>query len=175
MMSFFMGYEAAADLPLSKVEVETPFESLQCREINRDAITIVPILRAGMGMLDGVLNTFPFANVGHLGVFRDKKTKEAHQYFAKMPVNIENSDLFLLDPLLATGNTVIAALDVIKQYKPRKIRFLCILASKEGITKINQKHSDVDVYTLSVERELNKDAYLIPGVGDAGDRLFGTK
>jgi uracil phosphoribosyltransferase len=172
-MSFFLAYEAAKGLPQLDVLVESPFEKVPCKKLNEN-IVIVPIMRAGMGMLDGVLEIFPFAHVGHLGLYRDKKTKQACEYFSKMPSNIGSSHVFLVDPLLATGNTVIAAIDKIKALSPLKIRFLCLLSSKEGIEKIRKHHPDVEIYTLSVEREMNKDAYLLPGVGDAGDRLYGT-
>lgn len=168
-----LAYEATKQLPLEPLKINTPFEEMVGHQIG-DYVTIVPVMRAGMGMLEGLLEMIPTARVGHMGLYRHKQTKQAIEYFVKLPPDIKNHNVFLIDPLLATGNTVMAAIERIKKQSPKKIYFLCILASREALTKIYQLHPDVTIFSVSIEREMNKDAYLLPGVGDAGDRLFGT-
>lgn len=172
--SKFMAYEATRDLLTKDVDVETPLEKTKGRQIGEDLI-VVPIMRAGLGMLDGFLDALPFAGVGHVGIYRDKLLNNTIEYYFKLPVNHKGVKVLLLDPLLATGDTALACLDRLKEYEVGPIRFMTLLASESGIAKVQAEHPDIDIYTVSIERELNDKGYLLPGIGDAGDRLFNTK
>ncbi|HVJ64448.1 MAG TPA: uracil phosphoribosyltransferase [Bdellovibrionota bacterium] len=171
--SSLMAFEATRDLALKTVEVQTPFETAVCKKIS-DAVVIVPILRAGLGMVDGFLSVLPFAAVGHVGIYRDKVMNHTVEYYFKLPEDHQRRRVLLLDPLLATGDTALAALDRLKEYGVGPIRFVTLLSCETGIQKVMARHPDVEIYTVSVERELNPKGYLLPGLGDAGDRLFNT-
>ena len=168
------GFEALSDLPLEDIEVETPIETCKTPVIAGKKLAIVPILRAGLGMVDGVLSLVPTAKVGHIGLYRDPETHEPHEYYCKLPSPIEERTIVVVDPMLATGGSGSAAIDFIKQHGGRKIKFMCIIAAPEGVEKLHHDHPDVQIYIGHVDRELNKDAYICPGLGDAGDRIFGT-
>lgn len=168
-------FEALRDLPMENREVETPLEKAMVPYISGKKMAIVPILRAGLGMVDGVLTLVPTAKVGHIGLYRDPKTHEPHEYYCKLPAPIEQRTILVVDPMLATGGSGVEAVDFIKQHGGKKIKFMCILAAPEGIKRLNEAHPDVQIYVGCVDRELNEDAYICPGLGDAGDRIFGTK
>jgi uracil phosphoribosyltransferase len=168
------GFEALSDLPLEDIEVETPIEKCKTPVIAGKKLAVVPILRAGLGMVDGVLSLVPTAKVGHIGLYRDPETHEPHEYYCKLPSPIEERTIVVVDPMLATGGSGSAAIDFIKQHGGRKIKFMCIIAAPEGVEKLHHDHPDVQIYIGHVDRELNKDAYICPGLGDAGDRIFGT-
>lgn len=170
-----MGYEALRDLPLEDVEVTTPIETCMSPMISGKKLAIVPILRAGLGMVSGILALVPTAKVGHIGLYRDHETHEPHEYYCKLPDPIELRTIVVLDPMLATGGSAIAAVDFIKQHGGKKIKFMCIIAAPEGLQKLQEAHPDVQIYVGHLDRELNDDAYICPGLGDAGDRIFGTK
>ena len=167
------GFEALADLPLKDIEVETPIEKCQTPVIAGKKLAVVPILRAGLGMVDGVLSLVPTAKVGHIGLYRDPKTHEPHEYYCKLPSPIEQRTIVVVDPMLATGGSASAAIDFIKQHGGKKIKFMCIIAAPEGVIRLHNDHPDVQIYIGHLDRELNKDAYISPGLGDAGDRIFG--
>jgi uracil phosphoribosyltransferase len=166
-------YEATQDLQTKTYPLETPLAKTTGTKI-ADNVMVVAILRAGMGMVDGALSMLPFASVGHIGIYRDKFINNTVEYYFRLPADHEGRPVLLLDPMLATADTALAALDRLKQYEVGKIKFLCILASKHGIDRIHALHPEVDIYTLSIEPELNEKGYLIPGLGDAGDRLYST-
>ncbi|MBQ1916411.1 MAG: uracil phosphoribosyltransferase [Lachnospiraceae bacterium] len=168
------GFEALADLPLKDIEVETPIEKCQTPVIAGKKLAVVPILRAGLGMVDGVLSLVPTAKVGHIGLYRDPETHEPHEYYCKLPSPIEQRTIVVVDPMLATGGSASAAIDFIKQHGGKKIKFMCIIAAPEGVIRLHNDHPDVQIYIGHLDRELNKDAYICPGLGDAGDRIFGT-
>lgn len=168
-------FEALRDLPMENREVETPLEKAMVPYISGKKMAIVPILRAGLGMVDGVLTLVPTAKVGHIGLYRDPKTHEPHEYYCKLPAPIEQRTILVVDPMLATGGSGVEAVDFIKQHGGKKIKFMCILAAPEGIKRLHEAHPDVQIYVGCVDRELNEDAYICPGLGDAGDRIFGTK
>ena len=168
-------FEALRDLPMENREVETPLEKAMVPYISGKKMAIVPILRAGLGMVDGVLTLVPTAKVGHIGLYRDPKTHEPHEYYCKLPAPIEQRTILVVDPMLATGGSGVEAVDFIKQHGGKKIKFMCILAAPEGIKRLHEAHPDVQIYVGCVDRELNEDAYIFPGLGDAGDRIFGTK
>lgn len=170
-----MGYEALRDLPLEDVEVTTPIETCMTPMIAGKKLAIVPILRAGLGMVSGILALVPSAKVGHIGLYRDHETHEPHEYYCKLPDPIELRTIVTLDPMLATGGSAVAAVDFIKQHGGRKIKFMCIIAAPEGLERLQKAHPDVQIYVGHLDRELNEDAYICPGLGDAGDRIFGTK
>lgn len=170
-----MGYEVTRDLELSDIEIETPLEKTTGKEISGKKIAIVPILRAGLGMVDGVLSVVPGARVGHIGMYRDPETLLPVVYYCKLPGDISERTIILLDPMLATGGSLNAAIDELKKRGATKIQSLNILAAPEGIKAVQEKHPDVDIYVCAIDRELNEHAYILPGLGDAGDRLFGTK
>ena len=167
-----MGYEALRDLPLEDVEVETPIETCM---LAGKKLAIVPILRAGLGMVNGVLSLVPSAKIGHIGLYRDEETHEPHEYFCKLPNPIEQRTIVVTDPMLATGGSAVAAIDFIKQHGGKHIKFMCIIAAPEGVKKLHEAHPDVQIYVGHLDRELNENAYICPGLGDAGDRIFGTK
>ena len=168
------GFEALADLPLKDIEVETPIEKCMTPVIAGKKLAVVPILRAGLGMVDGVLSLVPTAKVGHIGLYRDPETHEPHEYYCKLPSPIEQRTIVVVDPMLATGGSATAAIKFIKQHGGKKIKFMCIIAAPEGVIRLHNEHPDVQIYIGHLDRELNKDAYICPGLGDAGDRIFGT-
>ena len=170
-----MGYEALRDLPLEDVEVETPIETCMTPMLAGKKLAIVPILRAGLGMVNGVLSLVPSAKIGHIGLYRDEETHEPHEYFCKLPNPIEQRTIVVTDPMLATGSSAVAAIDFIKQHGGKHIKFMCIIAAPEGVKKLHEAHPDVQIYVGHLDRELNENAYICPGLGDAGDRIFGTK
>ena len=168
------GFEALADLPLKDIEVETPIEKCMTPVIAGKKLAVVPILRAGLGMVDGVLSLVPTAKVGHIGLYRDPETHEPHEYYCKLPSPIEQRTIVVVDPMLATGGSATAAINFIKQHGGKKIKFMCIIAAPKGVIRLHNEHPDVQIYIGHLDRELNKDAYICPGLGDAGDRIFGT-
>lgn len=170
-----MGYEVTRDLELRDIDIETPLEKTVGQEISGKKISIVPILRAGIGMVDGLLTIVPSARVGHIGMYRDPETLKPVTYYCKLPKDIENRLVILLDPMLATGGTLVEAIDELKAKGATKIKSLNLLAAPEGIKAVHEKHPDVDIYVCEVDRCLNEHGYILPGLGDAGDRLFGTK
>jgi uracil phosphoribosyltransferase len=174
-LSMLMGYEITRDLPLQEVEIETPVCATKSKALAGKKLGIVPILRAGLGMVDGMLKLIPAAKVGHIGLYRDPQTLEPVEYYCKLPSDIEERDLIVLDPMLATGGSAIAAIRFIKEKGATNIKLVCLIASPEGIEAVQRIHPDVDMYAASVDEYLNDHAYIVPGLGDAGDRLFGTK
>lgn len=174
-IAIFLCYEALADAKLTKTEIETPIEKMQTGTINEDDYAFIPILRAGMGMLDGVITVFPNAKIGHIGMYRDETTFEPHNYFFKVPKDIEKREVIIIDPMLATGGSAIDAIDLLKSKGVKKIKFLCIIAAPEGLKAVVEKHKDVKIYCAHIDKKLNKNKYIVPGLGDAGDRIFGTK
>jgi uracil phosphoribosyltransferase len=174
-IAVLMGFEALNDLPLEYVEIETPIEKCESPVIAGKKLAIVPILRAGLGMVEGILELVPTAKVGHIGLYRDPKTHEPHEYYCKLPANIDQRLIVVTDPMLATGGSAIAAVDYIKKYGGKHIKFLSIIAAPEGIEALAKAHPDIQIYCAQVDRCLNENAYICPGLGDAGDRIFGTK
>ncbi len=169
------GFEALSDLPLQDVEVETPIEKCMTPMIAGRKLAVVPILRAGLGMVSGVLALVPSAKVGHIGLYRDEQTHEPHEYYCKLPNPITERTIVVTDPMLATGGSAVDAISMIKAHGGRKIKFMCIIAAPEGVKKLSEVHPDVQIYVGHVDRQLNEVAYICPGLGDAGDRIFGTK
>ena len=174
-ISMLMIFEATRDLPLEEVEVETPIAVAKCKHIAGRKLAFVPILRAGLGMVDGALQLVPSARIGHIGLYRDEKTLKPVEYYCKLPKDIDQRDVFVVDPMLATGGSAIDAISQIKQRGPRKITFMCTIAAPEGIQALQKAHPDVDIYCAACDSHLNEIGYIVPGVGDAGDRIFGTK
>ena len=174
-IAMLMGFEALRDLPTELIDVETPIEKCQSPVIASRKLAVVPILRAGLGMVNGILALTPTAKVGHIGLYRDEVTHEPHEYYCKLPSPIEQRTIVVTDPMLATGGSAVAAVDFIKQHGGKKIKFLCIIAAPEGIERFHKAHPDVQLYCGCVDRQLNENAYICPGLGDAGDRIFGTK
>ena len=174
-IAMLIGYEALRTLELEDVEIETPIEKAMCPMIAGRKQAIVPILRAGLGMVGGLLKLMPAAKIGHIGLYRDEVTFEPHEYFCKLPSPINERKIFVVDPMLATGGSAISAIDFIKQHGGKDISFLCIIAAPEGLEKLAAAHPDVKIYVGNLDRELNEHAYICPGLGDAGDRIFGTK
>lgn len=174
-IAMLMGYEALNDLPTEDVQVETPLETCMTEVIAGRKLAIVPILRAGLGMVDGILNLVPASKVGHIGLYRDEKTHAPVEYYCKLPKPIEERIIVVTDPMLATGGSAIDAISQIKKHGGRKIKFMCIIAAPEGLKALEKAHPDVQIYVGHLDRELNEDAYICPGLGDAGDRIFGTK
>ena len=168
-------YEATRDLPLTTKEVETPICRTIAPTLKGKKFAVVPILRAGLGLVDGVLRMVPSARVGHIGMFRDEETLEPHVYFCKMPKDIAERDIMIVDPMLATGGSAVAAIDFIKQHGGKHIKFMCVIAAPEGLERLRKAHPDVQIYVGHLDRQLNEKAYICPGLGDAGDRLYGTK
>ena len=168
-------YEALKDAKLDPVEIETPIEKMKTKKLNEDNYAFIPILRAGMGMLDGVIRVVPNAKIGHIGMYRDEKTFKPVNYFFKVPKEIQKKEVILLDPMLATGGSAVDAIDLLKEKGVKKIKFLCIISTKEGIDYIKKKHKDFDIYTAHIDDRLNSNKYICPGLGDAGDRIYGTK
>ena len=174
-ISMLMAYEITRDMPTQLIDIETPLEAMKAPVIDGKKTVFVSIMRAGAGLLDGMLHVVPGARIGHVGLYRDPKTLVAVEYYFKMPHDMHERDAIVLDPMLATGNSAVAAVDRLKETKPRSIRFVCLLAAPEGLKHFCGAHPDVPVYTAAIDRELNDHGYILPGLGDAGDRLFGTK
>lgn len=174
-IAMLMGYEALRDLPLEDVEVETPIEKCMTPMLAGKKIAIVPILRAGLGMVEGILSLSPSAKVGHIGLYRDEVTHEPKEYYCKLPDPIGERMIIVTDPMLATGGSAVDAINQIKKHGGTSIKFMCIIAAPEGLEKLHREHPDVQIYVGQLDRELNDDAYICPGLGDAGDRIFGTK
>jgi uracil phosphoribosyltransferase len=170
-----MCYEATRDLPMEEVEIQTPVAKAKVKVLAGKKLAIVPILRAGLGMVDGILTLIPSAKVGHIGLYRDPKTLEPVEYYCKMPTDIAERDILILDPMLATGGSASAAIQFLKNYECKHIRLMNIIAAPEGIQRVHRDHPDVDIYVAAVDQELNDHGYIVPGLGDAGDRIFGTK
>ena len=174
-LSMLLAYEVTRDMPMHEVEIETPLEPMRSRLIDGKKTVFVSILRAGAGILDGMLQVIPGARIAHIGLYRDPKTLVAVEYYFKVPAGMEGRDAIVVDPMLATGNSAVAAVDRIKETRPRSIRFVCLLAAPEGLAHFRAAHPDVPVYTAAIDRQLDAHGYILPGLGDAGDRLFGTK
>lgn len=174
-IAMLMGYEVTRDLPLEDVEIETPLTKMTAKTISGKKLAIIPILRAGLGMVDGLLSLIPVAKVGHIGLYRDPDTHEPVEYYCKLPFDIEERICILVDPMLATGGSSSDALRMLKEKGCRNIRLMCLVAAPEGVAKVMADHPDVDIYTASLDECLNGHAYIVPGLGDAGDRIFGTK
>jgi uracil phosphoribosyltransferase len=174
-ISMLMAYEVTRDMPTQLIDIETPLEAMKSPVIDGKKTVFVSIMRAGGGFLDGMLTVVPGARIGHIGLYRDPKTLVAVEYYFKMPSDMHERDAIVLDPMLATGNSAVAAVDRLKETKPRSIRFVCLLAAPEGLKALQAAHPDVPIYTAAIDRELNDHGYILPGLGDAGDRLFGTK
>lgn len=174
-IAMFLCYEAMKDVKLDEVEITTPIEKMKTGKLNEDNYAFIPILRAGLGMVDGVTTVVPNAKIGHIGMYRNEETFEPVNYFFKVPKDIEHKEVFLLDPMLATGGSAIDAVDSLKSRGVTKIKFLCIIAAPEGIKALNKKHPDVEIYCGHIDDHLNENKYIVPGLGDAGDRIFGTK
>lgn len=168
-------YEATRNLPLKEVEVETPLVKTIAKEIKGKKLCIVPILRAGLHMADGILNLIPNAKVGHIGLYRDEETLQPVEYFCKLPQDAEKREMFVVDPMLATGGSAVAAINMLKKRGITKIHFLCLIAAPEGVDFLRNAHPDVDIYIGNLDEKLNEDSYILPGLGDAGDRIYGTK
>ena len=174
-LSSLMAYEVTRDMPLQDVEIETPLETMTGKMIDGKKLVFVSILRAGNGILEGMLNVVPGARVGHVGLYRDPATLQAVEYYFKMPSEMAERDIVVVDPMLATGNSAIAAIDRLKKLAPKSIKFVCLLTCPEGIAALQKAHPDVPIYTAAIDRQLNDHGYILPGLGDAGDRIFGTK
>ena len=170
-----MAYEVLRDIPMHEIDIETPLESTTGKVIDGKKLVFVSILRAGTGILDGMLAVVPGARVGHIGLYRDPKTLVAVEYYFKMPGELEERDVVVVDPMLATGNSAVAAVDRLKECGPKSIKFVCLLTCPEGIAAMQKAHPDVPIYTAAIDRQLDEHGYILPGLGDAGDRIFGTK
>ena len=174
-LSLLMTYEVTRDMPMQDIEIETPLETMTAKVIDGKKLVFVSILRAGNGILEGMLNVVPGARVGHIGLYRDPKTLTAVEYYFKMPSDMHERDVIVVDPMLATGNSAIAAIDRLKEIRPKSIKFVCLLTCPEGLAALQKAHPDVPIYTAAIDRQLNDHGYILPGLGDAGDRIFGTK
>ncbi|WP_407393236.1 uracil phosphoribosyltransferase [Methanobrevibacter sp.] len=174
-ISTILMYEATRDAKLEETIIETPLEKMETGKLNEDHYAVVPILRAGMGMIDGILNVLPNAKIGHIGLYRDEETFQPVEYYYKMPIGIENRVVLVVDPMLATGGSASATISRLKKDGVTKIKLLCIVAAPQGIKTIEEDHPDVEIFCAVVDRELNENAYILPGLGDAGDRIYGTK
>ena len=174
-LSSLMAYEVTRDLPMQDIEVETPLETMTSKVIDGKKVVLVSILRAGNGILEGMLSVIPGARVGHIGLYRDPKTLKAVEYYFKMPSEMQDRDIIVVDPMLATGNSAVAAIERLKVLNPKSIKFVCLLTCPEGVKTMQAAHPDVPIYTAAIDRELNDHGYILPGLGDAGDRIFGTK
>ncbi len=168
-------YEAFKDEELDDITIETPITEMKTGRLNEDKYAFLPILRAGMGMVDGVIQVLPNAKIGHIGMYRDEETYEPHNYFFKVPKDIQNREVIILDPMLATGGSAIDAIGELKKVGVKKIKFLCIIAAPEGLKAVEEKYPDVQIYAACIDDHLNENKYIVPGLGDAGDRIFGTK
>ena len=174
-LATFLCYEAMSDAKLEEVEIETPICKTKVKKLNENKYAFVPILRAGTGMLDGLLKAIPNAKIGHVGLYRNEETHEPVRYYYKMPSDISSREVIVLDPMLATGGSASDTITMLKEDGVKNIKFLCIIAAPEGIKKLEEAHPDVKIYTTAVDERLNENAYIVPGLGDAGDRIFGTK
>ena len=174
-LAALMAYEVTRDMPTHEIEIETPLEKMQSKVIDGKKLVFVSILRAGNGILEGMLNVVPGARVGHVGLYRDPKTLVAVEYYFKMPHDMQDRDVIIVDPMLATGNSAIAAVDRLKELHPKSIKFVCLLTCPEGIAALQKAHPEVPIFTAAIDRQLNDHGYILPGLGDAGDRIFGTK
>ena len=174
-IAMLMCYESTRDLPLKEVSTKTPMMTATTKVLAGRKMAFVPILRAGLGMVDGVLSLIPSAKVGHIGMYRDPETHQPIDYYCKLPADLSERDVFVLDPMLATGGSAIDAVSRIKEFNPKRIKFMCIIAAPEGIEAFTKAHPDVPVYCAGLDNRLNDPAYILPGLGDAGDRIFGTK
>lgn len=170
-----MAFEITRDMPLEEIEIETPVTKAKTKVLSGKKLAIVPILRAGIGMVDGVLKLIPAAKVGHIGLYRDPATLKPVEYYAKLPADVEERDFIIVDPMLATGGSAIEAINSLKKRGAKNIKFMCLIAAPEGVKVIQEEHPDVDIYIASLDEKLNDHGYIVPGLGDAGDRLFGTK
>lgn len=173
-IAMLMGYELTRDLPLEEVSIETPLVKMKAKMVSGKKLAIVPILRAGLGMVDGLQSLVPVAKVGHIGLYRDPQTHKPVEYYCKLPHDIEDRMTILVDPMLATGGSAVDALTMLKARGCKQIRFMCLVAAPEGVAKVQAAHPDVDIYTAALDDCLNEHAYIVPGLGDAGDRIFGT-
>ncbi len=173
-VAMLMGYEVFRDLPLEEITIETPITKMKAKMVSGRKLAIVPILRAGLGMVDGLQNLVPVAKVGHIGMYRDPETHKPVEYYCKLPTDIEERLVVLVDPMLATGGSAVDALCKLKEHGCRNIRFMCLVAAPEGVKAVQEAHPDVDIYTAALDECLNEHAYIVPGLGDAGDRIFGT-
>lgn len=173
-VALFEGYEATRDFPLREVEVTTPVAQATCRMIEGKKVAVIPILRAGLGMVEGLLDLIPAARVGHIGLYRDPETHEPHTYYCKFPADIDQRTCLVVDPMLATGGSIVAAVDYLRKAGVKDVRVLCVLAAPEGLARVLEADPDVQLYIGSVDEGLNENAYIVPGLGDAGDRIFGT-
>lgn len=174
-IAMLMGYEVTRDFPLKDVEIETPMEKMTAKQISGKKVAIVPILRAGLGMVDGLLRLLPVAKVGHIGLYRDHDTHKPIVYYCKLPTDISERLVIVTDPMLATGGSASDAISMLKERGCKNIRLMCLVSAPEGVKYVQEKHPDVPIYTGALDEKLNEDAYIMPGLGDAGDRLFGTK
>lgn len=174
-VSMLMAYEATRDLQTKKVEIETPICKTKCCVLAGKKVAVVPILRAGLGMVNGIINLIPAAKIGHIGLYRNEETLKPVEYFCKLPQDIAQRDVIVVDPMLATGGSAADAITLLKKRGASKIRLMCLIASPEGINTVKEMHLDIDIYIASIDEKLNEHGYIVPGLGDAGDRLFGTK
>ena len=174
-IAMLMAYEISRDLPVEEVEIETPMMKSVQKQLAGKKVAIIPILRAGLGMVDGILQLIPAARVGHVGLYRDEETLEPHEYFVKLPDDITSRQLLVVDPMLATGGSAVMAIDALKKRGASNIKFVCLVAAPEGVKVLQEARPDVDIYTAALDDRLNENGYIVPGLGDAGDRLFGTK
>lgn len=170
-----MTYEVTRDLPLQDVQIKTPVTEMTGHVIEGKKMVIVPILRAGLGMVDGILQMIPAARIGHIGIVRDEQTLQPHEYYAKFPEGLEHRDIFIVDPMLATGGSANAAIDAVKKRGATRIKLICLVGAPEGVVAVNKEHPDVEIYLVALDEGLNEKGYIVPGLGDAGDRIFGTK
>ncbi|MDN4492111.1 uracil phosphoribosyltransferase [Ureibacillus aquaedulcis] len=170
-----MAFEITRDMPLEEIEIDTPVTTAKTKVLSGKKIAIVPILRAGIGMVDGVLKLIPAAKVGHIGLYRDPETLKPVEYYAKLPADVEERDFIIVDPMLATGGSAVEAINSLKTRGAKNIKFMCLIAAPEGVQAIQESHPDVDIYIAALDEKLNDHGYIVPGLGDAGDRLFGTK
>lgn len=173
-ITMLMGYEITRDLPLEDITIETPLQTMTGKQISGKKLVVVPILRAGLGMVQGILNLIPTAKVGHIGLYRDPETKKPVEYYCKMP-DIDGREFIICDPMLATGGSACAAITMLKKRGIQNIKFICLVAAPEGVQALNKEHPDVKIYTAALDDHLNENCYILPGLGDAGDRIFGTK
>lgn len=169
-----IAYEVTRNYELKNIEIQTPIDKTIGFKL-KDKVVLIPILRAGLGMVDGLKDLIPTANIGHIGIYRDEKTSLPQQYYCKMPQNIKGSNSIILDPMLATGGSASKAIEIVKTYKPKSISFVCLVAAPEGLKRLEKDHSDINIYIAALDKKLNKNNYIVPGLGDAGDRIFGTK